>query len=240
MPDLAQWGSPSINARRNLYRIGNRKRPTLICIVIPTRSLRLVIVMQPYSMVVYIIMWPLLRTYQGKSKVEPRGEDFYLKRRVFHSMVLLPFIFKHGTFPFALCIHVLLARVSGLSIPRNEISYGDWGGLGYSSVTIVISSTNQTIPGLPAGFGPEFDNKFKGELIRVAGDRFGCETPSRTNTTEYVGKIVLVQRGKCSYITKVMNIQERGGIAVIVGDNVPRNWLLAMYADGFWTPYEYG
>jgi PA domain len=54
-------------------------------------------------------------------------------------------------------------------------------------------------------------------------------------STEYVGKIVLVQRGKCSYITKeVMNIQERGGIAVIVGDNVPRNWLLTLYADGFW------
>jgi hypothetical protein len=152
--------------------------------------------------------------------------------------MVLPFIFKHGTFkfPFALCIHVLLVCVSGLSIQRRELSFGEWSGLGYSSVRIIISSTNQTVPGLPAGFGPEFGDKFKGELVRVIGDRFGCETPSEMNDTtshtEYAGKIVLVQRGKCSYITKVTNIQERGGIAVIVGDNVPRNWLLAMYADG--------
>lgn len=48
----------------------------------------------------------------------------------------------------------------------------------------------------------------------------------------FMGKIVLVQRGKCAFAEKVRRVQEAGGIAVVVGDNTPSSGLLTMYAKG--------
>jgi hypothetical protein len=110
----------------------------------------------------------------------------------------------------------------------------DWDDLSHSSTLIVVSGTNQTFAARPATFGPAFGNEFKGRLVRVAGDRFGCHTPLEVgiNSTEYAGNIVLVQRGKCSFVDKVLNIQKRGGVAVIVGDDIFQDSLFTLYPDG--------
>lgn len=78
----------------------------------------------------------------------------------------------------------------------------------------------------------------RGELIKAWGDGLACTNYTAAETGldvdhKYRGKIVLVERGKCSFAEKVRRVQKIGGIAVIVGDNVPSSGgLLTMYAKG--------
>ncbi|MBE7179758.1 MAG: hypothetical protein INR71_00870 [Terriglobus roseus] len=46
------------------------------------------------------------------------------------------------------------------------------------------------------------------------------------------GKVVLLSRGGCGFLDKVMWAQRRGGVAVIVGDNVRSGPIITMYARG--------
>jgi len=86
----------------------------------------------------------------------------------------------------------------------------------------------------------------QGQLIKAWADGLACTNYTAGETTglhadhqEYRGKIVLVERGKCSFAEKVRRVQEIGGLAVIVGDNVPSSGgLLTMYAKGT-SPHFY-
>jgi len=49
---------------------------------------------------------------------------------------------------------------------------------------------------------------------------------------EIAGKVVLLKRGGCGFLEKVMWAQRRGGTALIVGDNVRGSSLVHMYARG--------
>lgn len=51
-------------------------------------------------------------------------------------------------------------------------------------------------------------------------------------TAKIKGKIVLVNRGGCGFMEKVLWSQRRGAVAVIVGDNEAHRPLLTMYAKG--------
>jgi len=51
-------------------------------------------------------------------------------------------------------------------------------------------------------------------------------------SAEIKGKIVLVNRGGCGFLEKVLWSQRRGAVAVIVGDNEAHRPLLTMYAKG--------
>lgn len=62
----------------------------------------------------------------------------------------------------------------------------------------------------------------------IAKYRIG-KTPEHA---EISGKIVLLKRGGCGFLEKVMWAQNRGGIALIVGDNVRGGALVQMYARG--------
>ena len=97
------------------------------------------------------------------------------------------------------------------------------------SADILIPSTNDTFTSRPAAFGPDFDKLIEGELVKAWGDGLAC-----SNSTEkgYEGKIILVERGRCAFVDKVRRVQEVGGKACIVGDNVPSSGLLTMYANG--------
>ena len=57
-----------------------------------------------------------------------------------------------------------------------------------------------------------------------------ADIQSLQESAEIAGKIVLLRRGGCGFVEKVMWAQRRGGIAVIVGDNVPGRALVTMFA----------
>ena len=51
-------------------------------------------------------------------------------------------------------------------------------------------------------------------------------------SAEIAGKVVLLKRGGCGFLAKVEWAQRRGGVAVIVGDDVRGGGLIRMYARG--------
>ena len=57
----------------------------------------------------------------------------------------------------------------------------------------------------------------------------GCSKLKREVSTK--NWIALVERGQCTFIEKVRNMQASGAIAVVVGDN-EKNGLITMYATG--------
>jgi len=70
---------------------------------------------------------------------------------------------------------------------------------------------------------------------RAASKKF---VPARSDiqtlleSAEIEGKVVLLKRGGCGFLAKVMWAQKRGAVAVIVGDDVRGGDLIRMYANG--------
>jgi hypothetical protein len=98
-----------------------------------------------------------------------------------------------------------------------------------------VPPTNDTFTSRPAAFGAAFDEIVQGELVKAWADGLACSNYSTSSHlgNRYKGKIVLVERGKCAFADKVRRVQYVGGIACIVGDNVPSSGgLLTMYAKG--------
>lgn len=92
---------------------------------------------------------------------------------------------------------------------------------------VVVPSTNDTFISRPAAFGGDFDDIVHGELVKAWGDGRAC---TNSTSSEFEGKIVLVERGECSFVEKVRRVQGVGGIAVVVGDNMAGSGLLTMFA----------
>jgi hypothetical protein len=59
-----------------------------------------------------------------------------------------------------------------------------------------------------------------------------ADIQSLQESAEIEGKVVLLKRGTCGFQQKVLWAQERGAVAVIVGDNVRGGGLIRMYAQG--------
>lgn len=59
-----------------------------------------------------------------------------------------------------------------------------------------------------------------------------ADIQSLQESAEIAGKIVLLSRGGCGFLEKVKWVQRRGGVALIVGDNVRGGQLVTMYARG--------
>lgn len=59
-----------------------------------------------------------------------------------------------------------------------------------------------------------------------------ADIQSLQESAEIAGKIVLLSRGGCGFLDKVKWTQRRGGVALIVGDNVRGGPLVTMYARG--------
>jgi hypothetical protein len=115
---------------------------------------------------------------------------------------------------------------------------------------ILVPSTNDTFSSRPGAFGGVFEGELTGILVKAWSDGLACNDIMQTEDTAdnvsdatavdsetyrshpFRGKIVLVQRGKCSFADKVRRVQQVGGIAVVVGDNTPSSGLLTMYAKG--------
>uniref|UniRef100_A0A1D1Z0R5 RING-type E3 ubiquitin transferase n=1 Tax=Anthurium amnicola TaxID=1678845 RepID=A0A1D1Z0R5_9ARAE len=100
--------------------------------------------------------------------------------------------------------------------------------------TIVVVATNETYQDRIAAFGPRLtDEGLFGYLVSVdkieINNQKGCNKMKKKAPTEKW--IALVERGQCTFIEKVRNMQTAGAIAVVVGDN-EKNGLITMYATG--------
>jgi hypothetical protein len=131
------------------------------------------------------------------------------------NLLLVIFIF---TFSFTAIFH----RGSHDSSPPNVFSR--------YRADILVPSTNDTFVSRPAAFGLVFQEVISGDLI-TAWDVLACDPPK--DQEMYRGRMILVQRGKCTFAEKARMVQQVGGTAIIVGDNVPSSGsLLTMYAKG--------
>jgi len=119
----------------------------------------------------------------------------------------------------------------------------------FSDSLIVIKSTNETIQGRVAAFGPRInENEIQGIVIpmeKINNDgRYGCriikekEIKKVTNNKYNInipeeGFIALIERGGgCTFSEKVRNMQSSGAKAVIVGNNYGDYHLITMYSGG--------
>ncbi|EED20172.1 PA and RING finger domain protein [Talaromyces stipitatus ATCC 10500] len=59
-----------------------------------------------------------------------------------------------------------------------------------------------------------------------------ADIQSLQESAEIAGKVVLLSRGGCGFLEKVKWVQQRGGIALIVGDDTRGGSLITMYARG--------
>lgn len=59
-----------------------------------------------------------------------------------------------------------------------------------------------------------------------------ADIQSLQETAEIAGKVVLLTRGGCGFLEKVKWVQRRGGVALIVGDDMRGGPLVTMYARG--------
>lgn len=85
----------------------------------------------------------------------------------------------------------------------------------------------------PATFGPEITLEGTTGLVRVADDGVGvpsdaCEPLINARANNVNGKIVLVDRGTCTFVQKVANAQAAGAKGVVVANNVPGGTLSPM------------
>ncbi|KAI8066680.1 hypothetical protein BC940DRAFT_302057 [Gongronella butleri] len=88
---------------------------------------------------------------------------------------------------------------------------------------IRIMATNVTMPSRQATFGPGIDEfGFLGNMHHPMESVYGCDPVETRPSGEW---IALVSRGKCSFLTKVRNMQVAGASAVIVGDRQGDEWL---------------
>lgn len=79
---------------------------------------------------------------------------------------------------------------------------------------------------------PSGDMKNKPDTAAV-GQKLGhADIQSLQETAEIAGKVVLLTRGGCGFLEKAKWVQRRGGVALIVGDNVRGGGLVTMYARG--------
>lgn len=67
---------------------------------------------------------------------------------------------------------------------------------------------------------------------KIVSKQQHADIESLQETAEIAGKVVLLSRGGCGFLEKVKWTQRRGGIALIVGDDVVGGPLVTMYAKG--------
>ena len=77
-----------------------------------------------------------------------------------------------------------------------------------------------------AGFGPDLaSNPVTGDLVLVQDgsgrSEDGCS--ALTNANDVDGKIALIRRGTCTFVTKVKNAQNAGAIGVVIYDSLGTN-----------------
>lgn len=73
----------------------------------------------------------------------------------------------------------------------------------------------------PAGFTPPWNLTFNG--IRLVATEPACACGFIHNAEEVEGQVALVERGDCSFVSKVLRAQEAGAVGVVVADQDHEN-----------------
>jgi hypothetical protein len=133
----------------------------------------------------------------------------------------------------------------GPPLPKDGLSSGLWVGSGFGDDTLGKGELGcgdsldweRHSDGIKLGSEPAPSDDPNGE-----SDQHRTGTASRTavvhniqslqESAEIDGKVVLLKRGQCGFLAKVLWAQQRGAVAVIVGDNVRGGALIRMYAQG--------
>jgi len=68
----------------------------------------------------------------------------------------------------------------------------------------------------PAGFTPPWNNTFNG--VELVSTEPACACGFIHNYEEVEGRVALVERGDCSFVSKVIRAQEAGALGVVVAD----------------------
>lgn len=84
------------------------------------------------------------------------------------------------------------------------------------------------------------DDMRKSKGAEDTGEGVHADIESLQESAAMDGKIVLVKRGGCGFLEKVLWAQRRGAAALIVGDNEPGRSLITMYAKGELSSPWYG
>lgn len=86
----------------------------------------------------------------------------------------------------------------------------------WSTLTVDDQDTTYQFTVSNSEFGPALDDNITSNLIfavdNVGTDKDCCEAI----TTEITNKVAIVYRGDCSFVDQALNVQEAGGIAMIV------------------------
>ncbi|MGK0637859.1 T9SS-dependent M36 family metallopeptidase [Schleiferia thermophila] len=99
-----------------------------------------------------------------------------------------------------------------------------WPQSNQSNGLRVDSPVTATYPLVPAAIGPQLaSNPVSGQLVLMndgsVDSTLGCQ-----NTQQNLqGKIVLIDRGSCTFASKILNAQQAGAIGVVVANNATGN-----------------
>ena len=87
---------------------------------------------------------------------------------------------------------------------------------------------------------PGEDDESEDNIAGVVGEGLRKREADEGGDGYIDGKIVLLPRGGCGFLEKVLWAQRRGALAVVVGDNVSGRGLVTMYAKGavISTPFK--
>jgi hypothetical protein len=117
----------------------------------------------------------------------------------------------------------------GPTLPSDGLSSGLWIGSGFGDDILGKGE-------LGCGDSSDRDrdnSRLELDSAAVTGGRResrGHDIQSLQESAEIDGKVVLLRRGQCGFLAKVLWAQRRGAVAVIVGDNVRGGALIRMYA----------
>ncbi|KPM38785.1 hypothetical protein AK830_g7769 [Neonectria ditissima] len=123
-----------------------------------------------------------------------------------------------------------------------ELGCSDLSGWNNGDHVSVNKALREAIPqaAVPKFDGPKNSKKGGDDLLNRDNDKSPRRQPKSSssharnahNDDDIEGKIVLLMRGGCGFLDKVMWAQRRGAIGVIVGDNQKGGPLIQMFAHG--------
>ncbi|KAM0439732.1 hypothetical protein ACHAPT_000826 [Fusarium lateritium] len=125
-----------------------------------------------------------------------------------------------------------------------ELGCGDLPGWNKDAEAVALNrALRAAVPSVAAPKSDASTHSKRGDQVFTRNERNHIASPSEfTNghhghsrnqdASDIKGKIVLLMRGGCGFLDKVMWAQRRGAIAVIVGDNQKGGPLIQMFAHG--------